>query len=305
MPAIGAPVAAIVLGAVAAAALGRTRPRMLQACAPGLTLASRTLLQLAIVTMGFAFPIGAVATAGARSMPVLITTLAAAAVGAVVLGRMLALHSESALLVGVGTAICGASAIAAVTAVVRPAAHRVGYAVATIFIFNVVAVLVYPPLGRLLHLSPEEFGMWAGSAINDTSSVLAASTAFGAAAVPFAVVVKLVRSLAIVPLCVGLHIGLGRRQAAGASAWRTFPWFIVAFVATSIVAATGVLPSAALAGFSSAAAFLVTVALAAVGTSLTPDSLRTAGTRPIVFGGLLALLLAVTGLTVVLLSCRA
>jgi uncharacterized integral membrane protein (TIGR00698 family) len=295
VPAIGPPTVGIASGALAAAVLRRWRPGMSNACAQGLAISARVLLQLAIVAMGFGFSIRTVTAVGSRSLPVLIGTLIAAAAGAVLLGRLLALHRESALLIGVGTAICGASAIAAVTAVIRPATFRVGYAVATIFLFNIVAVLVYPPLGRLMHLSPQSFGMWAGTAINDTSSVLAAATAFGAVAVKYAVVVKLVRSLAIIPICIGLQ--LGRRRAADAAPiWRSFPWFIVAFVAASIVASTGVLNVDAQAHLSDVARFLITMALAAVGTTLTGERIRAAGARPVVFGGLLATVVAVTGL---------
>jgi uncharacterized integral membrane protein (TIGR00698 family) len=297
LPTIGPPIVAIASGALVAAVLRRRARVVLDACTPGLTSTARVLLQLAIVAMGFGFAIHTAITVGARSLPVLIGTLTVAAVGAVLLGRMLALHRQSALLIGVGTAICGASAIAAVTAVTRPAAYRVGYAVATIFVFNIVAVLAYPPLGRVLHLSQEAFGVWAGSAINDTSSVVAAATGFGAVAVQYAVVVKLVRSLAIIPLCVGLQIGQ-RRTPGAAPIWRSFPWFILAFVVASIVAGTGVLTVSAQAQLAGVARFLITVALAAVGTTLSTDRIRAAGARPIVFGGLLAALVAVTALAI-------
>jgi uncharacterized integral membrane protein (TIGR00698 family) len=296
VPAVGPPVMAIASGALAAGLLRRRWPRVLDACAPGLAVAARTVLQLAIVAMGFGFPIGAAVGVGSRSVPTLVGTLAVAGLGILVLGRMLALHRESALLVGVGTAICGASAIAAVTAVVRPATHRVGYAITTIFVFNIIAVLAYPPLGRLLGLSPEAFGVWAGTAINDTSSVLAAATAFGAVAVHYAVVVKLVRSLAIVPLCIGLQIGRRQTAADTPPAWRVFPWFVVAFVGASMLAS--VLPFAVQTRLSGLSRLLITVALASVGTTVTADRLRLAGARPMVFGGLLATLVAASSLAI-------
>lgn len=297
VPAVGPPTMAFAAGAVIAAVLRRWRRGLYELCAPGLTMCARLLLQFAIVAMGFGFSLRMALTVGSQSLPILIGTLTVAAAGATLLGRLLSLHRESRLLIGVGTAICGASAIAAVTAVVRPATYRVGYAVATIFVFNIVAVLAYPPLGRLLHLSSRAFGMWAGTAINDTSSVLAAATAFGAAAVQYAVVVKLVRSLAIIPLCIGLHLGR-RGEAESASVWRSFPWFIIAFVGASVVASTGVLTPAAQDQLTGAGRFLIAVALAAVGTSLTAERLRSAGLRPIAFGGLLAILVAITGLLI-------
>jgi uncharacterized integral membrane protein (TIGR00698 family) len=297
VPIIGPPTMAIASGAVVAAALRQWWPSLSDRCVPGLAVSARIPLQLAILAMGFGFSIRTALTVGSQSLPVLLGTLAIATVGAILLGKLLALHRESILLIGVGTAICGASAIAAVTAVVRPATYRVGYAVATIFVFNILAVLAYPPLGRLLHLSQQSFGVWAGTAINDTSSVLAAASAFGAVAVQYAVVVKLVRSLAIIPLCVGLHLGR-RGEADTASAWRSFPWFILAFVGASVVASTGILTTAAQDQLSGVARFLITVALAAVGTTLSGERVRSAGVRPMVFGGLLAALVAVTGLAI-------
>lgn len=183
--------------------------------------------------LGLGLPVGAVLTVGRRTAVVLVGTLIAGSVGAIVVGRLPGLHRESATLVAVGTTICGASAIAAATAVIKPDRERVAYALGTIFVFNVVAVLVYPPIGRLLGLSQEAFGLWAGTAINDTSSVLAAGLIFGSAAAHFAVIVKLVRSLMIVPMCLGLHFA-HRNTIAKTPLWRTFPLFVIFFSAASV-----------------------------------------------------------------------
>ena len=129
--------------------------------------------------------------------------------------RRLHLGRDLNTLIGVGTAICGASAIAATDAVIGADEADVSYAIATIFTFNVVAVLSFPSLGHLIGLSQHAFGLWAGTAINDTSSVVAASTIYGHAAVSYAVVVKLTRTLAIVPISLGLAAWRNRsaRQA--------------------------------------------------------------------------------------------
>lgn len=154
----------------------------------------------------------------------------------------------------------------------------------------------YPPLGRLLGLSQEAFGLWAGTAINDTSSVLAAGVAFGPVAANFAIIVKLVRSLMIVPLCVGLHLtGRGSAGAAG-SLWRSIPLFVVLFAGASVVAALGVLPTALTAPLDGLSAWLISAALAAIGASLSLRQLRETGPRPLLFGGILAVVLAVSGL---------
>ena len=128
---------------------------------------------------------------GQSSLPVLLGTLAVALLGARLLGRALSIDNDLRTLIGVGTGICGASAIAATDAVISASEADVSYAITTIFTFNVIAVLTFPTIGRLLSLSPHSFGLWAGTAVNDMSSVVAASSIFGRGATSFAVVVKL------------------------------------------------------------------------------------------------------------------
>ncbi|WP_280415953.1 YeiH family protein [Nocardia carnea] len=298
VPVAGAPVLALAAGAVFGM---RAEAQVADSgrFGPGLTWARQHLLGAAILLLGLGLPMGAVFTVGRETAVVLLGTLCVGAVTALIVGRSLALHRESVILIAAGTTICGASAIAATTAVLKPDRERVAYALGTIFVFNIVAVLVYPPLGRAFGMSEEAFGLWAGTAINDTSSVLAAGIAFGPVAASFAVIVKLVRSLMIVPLCVGLHF-TGRRAGTGDLAttplWRTIPLFVVLFLAASVVAATGALPSSWTAHLTDLSSWLVAAVLAAIGTSLTWRRLRSAGSRPLLFGGVLAVVLAVSAL---------
>ncbi|MFF0543744.1 YeiH family protein [Nocardia thailandica] len=293
LPMIGTPVFALVLGAAAGAVLRRTAPLRFEA---GLELARQRLLAGAIVLLGLCLPMGAVLTVGRDTAVVLVGTLVVGGVAALIVGRLLAVDPESATLVAVGTTICGASAIAAATAVLRPRRQRVAYALGTIFVFNIVAVLAFPPLGRALGMSDRAFGLWAGTAINDTSSVLAAGVVFGAAAAQFAIVVKLVRSLAIVPLCIGLHLGRRRLGAGDGSLRGAFPLFVVLFVLASLAAGAGLVPAAAMPALSATSGWLVAVVLAAIGASLGLDRLRAAGPRPLVLGGLLGVILALSSL---------
>ncbi|MFF2083055.1 YeiH family protein [Nocardia sp. NPDC058176] len=299
LPMVGAPVLALAGGAVAGMLLRRKAVTGVL-FDPGLDLARQRLLGVAIVLLGLGLPMGSVVSVGRETAIVLIGTLVVGAVAAFVVGRMLAVDRESATLVAVGTTICGASAIAAATAVLRPDRQRVAYALGTIFVFNVAAVLVYPPLGRALGMSEEAFGLWAGTAINDTSSVLAAGVVFGAGAAHFAVIVKLVRSLAIVPLCIGLHLGRRRIAAeSGAPAGslrQAFPLFVVLFVAASVIAGLDVLPAALTHPLATTSSWLIAVVLAAIGTSLSIDRLRSAGVRPLVLGGALGLILGISSL---------
>lgn len=287
---VGTPIIALLGGAILGA-MARRSCTETGVFATGMAFTRKHVLGAAIVLLGLGLPVGSVLAVGRRTAVVLVGTLVVGAVAAVVIGRMLALDRESAILVAVGTTICGASAIAAATSVMKPDKQRVAYALGTIFIFNIVAVLVYPPLGRLLGLSQEAFGLWAGTAINDTSSVLAAGVIFGPAAAHFAVIVKLVRSLMIVPMCLGLHFS--RRDSGPKTSLRqSFPLFVAFFLAASSIAGLGVVPDSWSASLSHLSAWLIASVLAAIGTSLTWQQIRATGPRPLLFGGTLGLILA-------------
>ncbi|MGI5290010.1 YeiH family protein [Nonomuraea polychroma] len=305
VPVAGGPVFGILTGMSVSWVLRRRAPAILERCRPGSAVASRHVLQAAIVVMGLGLPLTEVLGVGGAALPVTVGTLGVALGGAWLIGGLLRVHPETRLLIGVGTGICGASAIAAVAAVARPSQERVAQALGTIFAFNVLAVLVYPMLGRLLGLSPQGFGLWAGTAINDTSSVVAAAYSFGTEAGRHAVVVKLARSLMIVPICLALatwrHRAGGpgsapRPSARRAGILRVFPLFIVGFVAASAVAATGVIPASWLPALSWAGTFSITMALAGIGLTLDPAEIRRSGARSLLLGGLLSAAVGASGL---------
>ncbi len=210
VPVIGAPVFAILIG-LALSAVGLPRSWRV-----GSEFAAKRVLQAGVVVLGLELSLRQVVVTGWTSLPVLVGTLGAALAGAALVGRWLGLRWDLKVLVGVGTAICGASAIAATDAVIGAAEADVAYAIATIFTFNVVAVLTYPLLGHLMGLSQHAFGLWAGTAINDTSSVVAAAGNYGTTAASVAVVVKLTRTLAIIPISLVLASWADRRRAGAA-----------------------------------------------------------------------------------------
>jgi uncharacterized integral membrane protein (TIGR00698 family) len=214
-------------------------------------------------------------------------------------GRALGLGSDVTTLVGVGTAVCGASAIAASDAVIGADEADVSYAIATIFTFNIAAVLLYPSLGHLLGFSQHTFGLWAGTAINDTSSVVAASTVFGHSAAAYGVVVKLTRTLAIIPICLGLAWRNRRKgqSEAGPVDWpRVVPLFVVGFLGAVVVNTAGLVPAGWHHGLSDLAAWMITAALAAIGLSTSPRQVRRTGLRPLALGGILWVTVGVTSL---------
>ena len=284
VPLLGAAVAAIVLGVVVRAGFA-PGPRF----DPGIRFAGRRLLQWSIIGLGFGLDAGEVARTGASSLAVLLGTLLVAFAAAFALGRLLRVPGKLTLLVGVGTAICGGSAIAAVAPIIRPQEHETAFAISTIFLFNLVAVLLFPALGHLMQLSDAGFGLWAGTAINDTSSVVAAGYAYSAAAGDHATIVKLTRATMIVPVCLVVAAVVAWRGDATTAGARpglakAFPWFILWFLAASALRTAGVVPQAWLPGLHAAAMALMVLALAAIGLSADLRRMRAAGARPILLG---------------------
>jgi uncharacterized integral membrane protein (TIGR00698 family) len=280
VPLLGAPVLAILIGL--AVSLVR-RPAAY--AAPGISFASSVLLQLAIVLLGTTLALGQILRVGARSLPVMLGTLAVALAGAAVIGRLLAVSPRLRALIGVGTGICGASAIAAIAGIVEATETEIAYAISTIFVFNVVAVILFPPLGRLFHLSQHGFGLWAGTAVNDTSSVVAAAYAFGHAAGSQAIVVKLTRTTLIVPIVLGLSARWKRES--GGRPRRLVPRFLPLFVLASALDTAGLIGADARRVLSDAAFALITVALAGVGLAADVRGMRRTGTRPLLLGAIL------------------
>lgn len=282
----------------------------------GIRFAARQVLQWSIVALGFGLPFADVMRTGIDSLSVTLTTVAAAFLAALLFGRLLAVPGRLCLLIGTGTAICGGSAIAAVSPIVDPDAHETAFSLSTIFLFNVIAVVLFPALGHLIGLSERGFGLWAGTAINDTSSVVAAAYAWSRGAGEYATIVKLTRAMLIVPLTVLLAVGYGfwrrRRRPAGnfvggerngyAALVRAVPWFIVCFVAASAFAPA--LPSWLGEVARAAAPLMITAALAAIGLSTDLGRMRATGWRPVALGLLVWCSVALSSLLVQHLSAR-
>ncbi|PWI44387.1 putative sulfate exporter family transporter [Streptomyces sp. ICBB 8177] len=302
VPVVGGPVTGIVLGVVVAL-FARPGERL----RPGVRFASRGVLQLAVVVLGTQLSLGQVLRVGVGSLPVMVVTLGVCLAAAYWLGRRLGIVRDLRTLIGVGTGICGASAIAAVTPVIGAAEAEVAYAVSTIFVFNIAAVLTFPALGHLLGMSQHTFGLFAGTAVNDMSSVVAAAGTYGSAAANHAVVVKLTRTLLIIPVCLGLA-ALTRRRAAAPGGQgtarnaervrvgRLVPWFLVGFVVLAAANTVGLVPAAAHHPLSTASVFLITVALSAIGLSTDLAGLRRTGPAPLLLGGCLWVVVSATSL---------
>ena len=300
-PVIGAPVVAIVIGMLLA--LFRSDGETLR---PGLHVASKVVLQVAVVLLGADLSLHEVASVGLSSLPVLLGTLIVVLAAAWFVGRRLGVVSDVRTLIGVGTAICGASAIAATDAVIDAPEQDVAYAIATIFTFNVVAVLTFPSLGHLLHLSQHSFGLLAGTAVNDVSSVVAASSAYGHVASSYAIIVKLTRTLMIIPITLFLAFWKARQGEGKNATTRAiltprklasiFPFFILWFLVAVLLNSYGFISPAARHDLSNIAQLFIATALGAIGLSTRLRDIRTAGFRPLALGAILWVVVSLTSL---------
>lgn len=211
----------------------------------------------------------------------------------VLLGRLFKADKDTGLLVTVGTAICGGSAIAAVAPVLRARQEAIAIAFATVFFLNAVALLIFPPLGHYLGLTDTEFGLWAALAVHDTSSVVGAALAFGGDALDHAVVLKMARALWILPVALAIGFVAGQRAAGGAAKPKLkFPWFIPAFLL--IAALFSFVPS--LQGMGEMVSFVakrgMVLVLFLIGTTLSLAAIKSVGWRPLALGIVLWVLAA-------------
>lgn len=202
-PLVGAPVFAILLGMI----IGNFHTNREQTV-EGIAFTSKYVLQIAVVLLGFGLNLTQVVKVGTESLPIIISTILVSLIIAFLLQRWLKLDVNTATLVGVGSSICGGSAIAATAPVIQAKDEEVAKSISVIFLFNILAALIFPTLGELLHLSNHGFAVFAGTAVNDTSSVTAAATAWdavhGSNTLDGATIVKLTRTLAIIPITLGL-----------------------------------------------------------------------------------------------------
>jgi len=305
VPVVGAPVLGILLGMLLAY---WRRPGSLD---PGIRYTSKKVLQYAIILLGFEMNLFSVLKTGQQTLVLMAFTFTATFLTAYLVGRALNVDAHATTLIGVGTAICGGSAIAATAPVIDASDEDVAHAISTIFLFNVIAAFLFPALGHALKMSDATFGVWAGTAVNDTSSVVAAAYSFSDAAGSLAVIVKLTRTLMIVPITLALALWTSRRAAAqqagegtaaepqhGFSVARVFPWFVLGFVAAAMVNTFVPLPDGFGHLLGQAGKFMIVMAMAAIGLNTHLGRLLRNGGRPILLGLVCWIVLALTSLGV-------
>ena len=276
---VGGPVFAILFGMVLALVFPKNHREQLAA---GVTYTSKKVLQYAVILLGFGMN--------------LVATISTSLVIAFVLCRVMNVPGKISTLVGVGSSICGGSAIAATAPVIDADDREIAQAISVIFLFNVIAALVFPTLGGMLGLTNEGFGLFAGTAINDTSSVTAAASAWdsmhpGANVLESATVVKLTRTLAIIPITLVLacwQMHLARKAGGDAkstfSLKRAFPMFVLFFVLASVITTVLQLPVSITAPIKELSKFFIVMAMAAIGFNTDIVELVKKGGKPIALG---------------------
>ena len=281
LPMIGGPIIGILIGLIITN-LWKNQ----DAFTKGIKVTSKRVLQMAIVLFGFQMNLSTVFELGQSSILLILAVIVTAFLVSYFLGKLMNIPYNEKMLIGVGTAICGGSAIAATAPALDASDKEVVRAISTIFLFNVVAAFLFPILGRALGMSDLAFGMWAGAAINDTSSVVAAGYVYSDAAGDIATIVKLTRTIFIIPVV--LLVALARAKSSGAKAdmnvMKSFPWFVLGFLAASVLNTTGILPEEMTMFWGRMGRFLIVMAMVAIGFGCNIKELLKGGKKPILLG---------------------
>ena len=286
---VSAVVIAIITGMVLRGLLGPNR-----ALGPGLMFSVKRILKLAIILLGFDLQLRAVFQTGTGTLGVIVFVVAAGILITIYIGRLLGLREELSLLVGTGTAICGATAIVAAAPAVGADDSDISYAIGTITMFGILAIFAYPAIGKTLAMSDSQFGTWAGTAVHETAQVLAAGFSYSDAAGKIAAVVKLVRTTLLAPLVFILGAVHHRRKSSRfdfRQAMQSFPYFVLWFLAASVARTIADPILGASSGYTAfltqakeASKFLIVVAMAATGLLTDFSRMKKVGFGPFVAG---------------------
>ena len=284
----------------------------------GLKFTSKEILKFAIILLGASLNIQTILTVGSMSLAVMVFTLLTCFGGGYFIGKALGLDWKLSNMISAGTGICGGSAIAAIAPVIDADDRDIAYAMSATFIFDMLMIIAFPFMGHFLGLSDMAYGLWAGTAVNDTSSVVAAGYAYSEAAGDFATMVKLTRTLAIIPVVLifaYINIRVKRKEQVAyndknpattqkekvgskVNFLNLFPWFIAGFVGLAIVNSFGVMPSAVSAVAKDVSKFLMVAALAAIGLNTNMRDMKRAGIFPMLHGFTISALVVIVAITV-------
>lgn len=277
---------------------------------PGLKFTSKKVLKFAIILLGASLSIETILNVGKLSLVVMIFTLLTCFGGGYFIGKALGLNWKLSNLISAGTGICGGSAIAALSQVVDADDNDVAYAMSATFLFDMAMIVLFPIMGRAMNLSDMAYGLWTGTAVNDTSSVVAAGFAYSEAAGDFATMVKLTRTLSIIPVVLIFAIintrlkqkELGNADISSAKTkinfTSLFPWFILGFLALAVINSFGIIPAAVSAGAKTLSKFLMVSALAAIGLNTSFKQMSKSGPMPMLHGFIISALVVIVAIAV-------
>lgn len=287
---IGGPVFAILIGMCLALLVKESGS--LQA---GIKFTSKKILQYAVILLGFGMNLTDILVKGRQSLPIILATISTSLVISFILYKVMHIPARISTLVGVGSSICGGSAIAATAPVIDADDEEIAQSISVIFLFNVIAALIFPKLGMILGLSNEGFGLFAGTAVNDTSSVTAAAAAWdglhGSNTLDAATVVKLTRTLAIIPITLVLAVRRARKaeseNGGKISLRQVFPFFILFFIGASVITTVAVaagVPAEVFLPMKDLSKFFIVMAMGAIGLQTDVVKLIKSGAKPILMG---------------------
>lgn len=272
----------------------------------GLKFTSKKVLKFAIILLGASLSVNVILDVGRMSLMVMLFTLLTCFGGGYFIGRALGLNWKLSNLISAGTGICGGSAIAAIAPVIDAEDSDIAYAISATFLFDMAMIVLFPIMGRAMGLSDMAYGLWAGTAVNDTSSVVAAGYAFSDAAGDFATMVKLTRTLAIIPTVLVftfVNIGIKRKINAAEGGrkpniLKLFPWFILGFLALAALNSIGFIPAAVSSAAKTLSKFLMVGALAAIGLNTSFAEMKKSGAAPMLHGFIISALVVVVAIGV-------
>ncbi len=283
-----------------------------EAVVKGLNFTSKKLLKFAFILLGASLSIGTILTVGAHSLIVMLFTLATCFGVGFFTGRALGLNWKMSNLISAGTGICGGSAIAAIAPVIDADDTDIAFGMSATFIFDMIMILIFPIMGTMLGLSDMAYGLWAGTAVNDTSSVVAAGYAFSEAAGDYATMVKLTRTIAIIPTvlifaAIGIHVKRKELATTHSNASvehkklnmiSVIPWFILGFLALAGLNSLGMIPLEVSDILKNVSKFLMVMALAAIGLKTDIMHMKKAGLKPMLHGFIISALVVIVAITV-------
>ncbi len=259
----------------------------------GVHFVSTTVLKVGIILMGVSLSFSQVLMVGKYALPLMVFTLSTAFGGGYILGRLFGVDWKLSSLLSASTAICGGTAVATLGPVIEADDSYIAYALSATFLFDLLTVILFPWFGKLLGLSDISYGLWVGTAVNDTSSVVAAGYGFSEIAGSFAVIVKLTRTLFIVPIVLVFSYIHAKRKLQSVATAQTeekvnivsiFPWFVLLFLVMVAVKSTGALPENVVSGISSLSRMLMLMALGAIGLKTSVEEVKGVGWKPMALG---------------------